>query len=388
MDFVGLIWLAGFVVGHIATLAFSLNWWYGQRFPHLLLSVLRQLHGILVVAGCAGFAWAVLAGYPLGRPLSGATSWPGEVAEVYVLWCICLGLIGVPAISAYRLLRPRPKAFVESRVEMHDITRELGYKPIGRGRFRWMAKMPFNQAFQVDISSKVFQLPRLPPVWDGLTILHLTDLHFHGTPSINFHRMVLDACMSRVPDIVAITGDIIDSPRHHRWIVPLFSRLRWNIAALAILGNHDQLRSPALVRSRLHSLGIPVIQNRWMEINVRGERMIVIGHQGPWYRPAPSLQDCPEGIFRLCLSHTPDNIPWARKHGVDLMLSGHNHGGQIRFPFVGSVLVPSIYSRRYDCGVFWEEPTLLHVSRGVAGQHPLRYNCRPEATLITLKAPT
>ena len=81
------------------------------------------------------------------------------------------------------------------------------------------------------------------------------------------------------------------------------------------------------------------------------------------------MRDCPEGPFRLCLSHTPDNMPWARAHHINLMLSGHTHGGQIRFPLVGSVLVPSIFSRRYDCGVFWEEPTLLHVGRGLAGQH-------------------
>ena len=68
------------------------------------------------------------------------------------------------------------------------------------------------------------------------------------------------------------------------------------------------------------------------------------------------------------------------------MLAGHVHGGQIRFPVVGSVFVPSRYSRRYDCGTFDEPPTLLHVSRGLGGQHPLRYNCRPEVTLLVLRS--
>jgi predicted MPP superfamily phosphohydrolase len=67
------------------------------------------------------------------------------------------------------------------------------------------------------------------------------------------------------------------------------------------------------------------------------------------------------------------------------MLAGHNHGGQIRVPFFGSILVPSQFSRRYDCGTFHEPPTLLNVSRGLAGQHPLRYFCRPEVTRITLR---
>jgi predicted MPP superfamily phosphohydrolase len=66
------------------------------------------------------------------------------------------------------------------------------------------------------------------------------------------------------------------------------------------------------------------------------------------------------------------------------MLAGHVHGGQIRLPLFGPIFVPSRYSRRYDCGTFDEPPTLLHVSRGLSGQHPLRYNCRPEVTKIIL----
>jgi predicted MPP superfamily phosphohydrolase len=70
---------------------------------------------------------------------------------------------------------------------------------------------------------------------------------------------------------------------------------------------------------------------------------------------------------------------------VDLMLSGHVHGGQIRLPWVGSVLVPSRHGRRYDCGTFEEPPTVLHVSRGLSGQHPLRYGCMPEVTRLILR---
>jgi predicted MPP superfamily phosphohydrolase len=120
---------------------------------------------------------------------------------------------------------------------------------------------------------------------------------------------------------------------------------------------------------------------------VRGEPLVVAGHEGPWFSPPPDVSAAPVGPFRLCLSHTPDNISWARRNGIDLMLSGHVHGGQVRFPVFGSVVVPSKYGRWYDCGAFDEDPTFLYVSRGLSGEHPLRYNCRPEVTLLTLRAP-
>ena len=69
------------------------------------------------------------------------------------------------------------------------------------------------------------------------------------------------------------------------------------------------------------------------------------------------------------------------------MLSGHVHGGQIRFPIFGSMLVPSKYGRRYDCGAFDEKPTFLYVGRGLSGEHPIRYLCKPEVTRIVLRSP-
>jgi uncharacterized protein len=385
MLFIRLLLFFGFMLGHIATLSYSLNWWYGQRLSNNFLSRMRLLHGVLVVSGILGVAWALWNGYTPGLSFTQESSWHESVAGGYICWCIIVGFVGVPALSLYRWLRSRPKAFTLSQSSILDVPNKLGYRPLGRGRYRRLARLPGNQIYQVELSEKTFALPQLPAAWDGLTILHLTDLHFHGTPDRPFFHTVIDACMARTPDIVALTGDIVDSPWHHRWIEPVLGKLRWKEAGLAILGNHDKLWSTGQIRRRLAKLGLHIVQNRWIELMVRGESVTVIGHQGPWFLPAPDLSRCPNGSFRLCLSHTPDNIRWARANKIDLMLSGHNHGGQIRFPLIGSVLVPSVYSRRYDCGVFWEEPTLLHVGRGLSGQHPLRYNCRPEVTWITLE---
>src|SRR5262249_36394886 len=154
-----------------------------------------------------------------------------------------------------------------------------------------------------------------------------------------------------------------DSSKHHRWIVPLLGRLHWKTAAYAILGNHDSWRDPPVIRRRLQRIGMRVLPNTWEQLEVRGQQLIVVGHEGPWFQPEPDLSSCPAEGFRLCLSHTPDNIRWAQQHNIDLVLAGHVHGGQIRLPLVGSIFVPSRYSRRYDCGSFDEQPSLMHVSR-------------------------
>ena len=128
-----------------------------------------------------------------------------------------------------------------------------------------------------------------------------------------------------------------------------------------------------------------VLGNSWQQVEIRGVPMLVIGHEGPWFKPEPDLTQCPHGMFRLCLSHTPDNIAWARTNRIDLMLAGHVHGGQIRLPVLGSVFVPRRYSRKYDCGTFFEAPTVMHVGRGLSGQHPLRFFCKPEVARIILR---
>jgi hypothetical protein len=86
------------------------------------------------------------------------------------------------------------------------------------------------------------------------------------------------------------------------------------------------------------------------------------------------------------LSHSPDQFYWAERAGFDLMVSGHNHGGQIRLPFVGAVFMPSVYSRRFDRGFFRKKGLTMHISEGIAGQHPVRYGCLPEISRLVLRS--
>jgi hypothetical protein len=373
---------AGACVGHGFVVVCSLNQWYARPLRRRLLRAIKVVHALWALAGPVGFV--ALYGSQL-RPTAAATPSWATLADFYFLACALIGLILLPLLSLVRWLQGVPAALESNHTESIDVARQLGYAPAGRGKYRPLTRLPGNQVFQVDLSVRTLQLPGLPAAWDGLTILHLSDLHLSGTPDKTFYQHVMDRCREWDPELVAVTGDIVDSPVHHRWILPVLGRLRWRVAALAVLGNHDLWHDPNLVRRRLRKLNFHVLGNGWETIEVRGQPMVVVGHEGPWFQPEPDLSGCPPGVFRLCLSHTPDNIRWAQRRQIDLMLAGHNHGGQIRLPGMGSLFVPSRYGRRYDCGTFHEPPTLLHVSRGLAGQEPLRYFCPPEATLLVLK---
>jgi predicted MPP superfamily phosphohydrolase len=371
-------------LGHLVFMIGSHNWFYGQNLTKRLGDLVHLVHALLVLALPVVCLWVW--GWHLDGLFDPANlRTPLAPLLVYVWLCVPAGVVWLPALTLYRLYRREPVFDVRS--EVVDVAKQLGHPPLGEGHHTFLARLPRTEVFHVEYAERTLRPSRLPQAWDGLTILHLTDLHFHGTPDRAYFRVLFDRCAAWMPDIVAITGDIADSEIHHRWIVPLLGRLRWRIAAFAILGNHDYRHDVPVIRRRLRRLGMRVLENNWQQLEVRGKPLVVIGHEGPWLKPEPNLSDCPTDPFRLCLSHTPDNIRWARRHAVDLMLAGHVHGGQIRLPIIGSLLVPSRFGRRYDCGTFDEKPTLLHVSRGISGEHPVRYNCLPEVTLITLRSP-
>src|SRR5262249_1945053 len=157
-------------------------------------------------------------------------------------------------VTTQRLLRRRPAVLVSNHTRMIDVAAELGDSPVGDGRYSKLTRLPGNQIFQVEFSERTLTLPRLPEALDGLTILHLSDLHMCGTPDRVFFQYVIDRCNEWNPELVAVTGDITDGKWHHRWIGPTLGRLRWQVGAFAILGNHDFWHVPDMIRQQLEHL--------------------------------------------------------------------------------------------------------------------------------------
>jgi predicted MPP superfamily phosphohydrolase len=126
--------------------------------------------------------------------------------------------------------------------------------------------------------------------------------------------------------------------------------------------------------------------SRGLSRELSGVPTLLIGNEYPWFQ-RPAIDKIPGNeAFRLLLSHSPDQLSWARQHHVTLMLAGHTHGGQGRLPLAGPVLSPSFHGSRYASGDFFKPPTTMHVTRGLCGTHLMRINCRPELSLLTLRS--
>ncbi len=373
-------------VGHACIWTATLSHLYGRPLSKGLLKAWRLITGVAILAFPA-LVWFAFS-QPFinsSRPEEDSPGDWGWAAILYASACFIFGATVLPVITLVRALRKPTACVVSEQTRTLDLWPELGESLVGDGKHRRAVRVPGNCAFKFDITDLTLALPNLPVAWDGLTILLVSDLHFHGTPSrVYFERIIDELTRGPVPDLVCLAGDFVDTDTHHEWIQPLLGRLQANEAKLAILGNHDKYHDPERIRAELSATGYTVLGNGWRELIVRGVKCVAVGHEGPWFAGTPDLRAAPTGTFRLCLSHTPDNFYWGFAQKIDLMLCGHVHGGGIRVPLIGSIFVPSVYGRRFDHGVFEKDGTAMVVNRGVSGKEPLRIRCNPQAVRVKL----
>lgn len=324
---------------------------------------------------------------PRGQGLSAllATPW-----GYYPIVCLLALVAAIPFWLLPKLFARTPSQLRKHEKQWFDLKKHFTKLPLVGPRINWAVKLPQNQILDVVVEHKQLAIANLPEGLVGLKIAHLSDFHMTGMYAREFYDWAVEETNKLGADIVVLTGDIAEHPDCIPWIVPTLGKLRAPFGKFYVLGNHDRrLQDVPQLRTALAEAGIQNVAGDLMELHVRGEKILLAGNELPWFGPAPTVQfsaerssDKPE--FRLLLTHTPDLFAWAKQKQFDLMLAGHNHGGQIRFPLIGALIAPSHYGTKYAGGLYFESPTLLHVSRGLAGVDPLRFNCPPELTLLEL----
>lgn len=241
---------------------------------------------------------------------------------------------------------------------------------------------------------------RLPEAFDGYRIAHVSDLH--NTEMGKDNDKLLKMLRAADPDIIAITGDIIDSRNTDIDLALQFTKTAMEIApCYYVTGNHEaRVSEYDELKEGMIELGVVVLEDRRIELEQSKETITLLGVNDPSFQTdylfgdsetvmQSKLQEIinEEDTYTILLSHRPELFEVYTESKVDLVLSGHAHGGQFRLPFVGGLVAPNQgLFPKYDAGLYTEENTNMIVSKGIGNSIlPFRFNNRPEVILIELK---
>lgn len=240
----------------------------------------------------------------------------------------------------------------------------------------------------------------LPDVFDGYRIAQVSDLH--NAEFGDGNQRLLDMLREAEPDMIAITGDLIDSRKTNIAVALAFAEESVRIAPCYYVSGNHEARVPEYreLKAGLEAAGVTVLDDARVEIEISGKSITIIGVNDPSFladyltsdaavmdRKLSELSSEDAG-FTILLSHRPELFDTYAAHEMDLVLTGHAHGGQFRLPLIGGLIAPNQgLFPKYDDGLYSEGNTNMIVSRGLGNSIiPFRFNNRPEVVLIELKS--
>lgn len=240
----------------------------------------------------------------------------------------------------------------------------------------------------------------LPDAFDGYRIAQVSDLH--NAEFGDGNQRLLDMLREAEPDMIAITGDLIDSRKTNIAVALAFAEEAVRIAPCYYVSGNHEARVPEYreLKAGLEAAGVTVLDDARVEIEISGKSITVIGVNDPSFHADyltsdaavmdRKLSELPseDADFTILLSHRPELFDTYVAHNMDLVLTGHAHGGQFRLPLIGGLLAPNQgLFPKYDDGLYSEGNTNMIVSRGLGNSIiPFRFNNRPEVVLIELKS--
>ena len=233
-------------------------------------------------------------------------------------------------------------------------------------------------------------IKELPPSMKGFRIIQISDIHLKPIVTLNLVRKTVGMVNALQPDLIVITGDFVT-----RFIsaiyemAPILAQLQAHHGVFASLGNHDLWLDPSIITQTLNASGLMVLVNQAVPIQVDGDALWLAGVDdamsgNPKLKAA--LKGVPARAPVVLMGHEPDPADeFSQDERVNLMLTGHSHGGQIRLPAFGTPFKAPL-AEKYDLGLYKVENMWLYVNRGIGviTSVPFRLNCPPEITELTL----
>ncbi len=315
--------------------------------------------------------------------------WSDSPVSWYVTFCAVWGTYALLRNWCYEYLTDNPRVLLTRERQVVD-TRGVDKNGLFQTGFaQFLSRVPANQILQLTVERKKLAIPNLSQDHEGLTIAHLSDLHMTGRIAQRWYEFVVDQVNGLGADAIFITGDIVEKEPCWPWLANTLGKLRAECGVYFLLGNHDFYIDVRETKKLLENCGLICLSERALEQQWNGAPVQLAGNEEPWGAQPADLAKLPKrdeaGLpLRLLLLHTPDQFRWACMNEAHLALAGHTHGGQLRFPILGPIVSPSFQGTRYTSGVFQRGQTVMHVTRGITGKTPLRWNCPPEISLLEL----
>ncbi|HYW72291.1 MAG TPA: metallophosphoesterase [Pyrinomonadaceae bacterium] len=251
-----------------------------------------------------------------------------------------------------------------------------------------MARVAFSEPFMIAVERQEIFLRKLPPALDGFRIVHLSDLHYGPMVDSRHLERAIDIANELNADLIALTGDYISQERAYAApCAELVGRLKARHGVFAVLGNHDHWTDARLIADLFRAEGIHMLINEGMRIDARGEAFWLAGVDDTMV----GLEDlslamagaCNDEV-KLLLAHNPTILRRAARADVDLVLSGHTHGGQVTLRAEKNQSGKP--RRRMLRGLGRRAGTQIYVTRGLGMVVlPIRYGCPPEVSLLELR---
>lgn len=222
--------------------------------------------------------------------------------------------------------------------------------------------------------------------WSGpaLRVAHVSDFHLNSHLPMNYFQQAMHRVASVQPDLVVLTGDFVTYAKYIPLMAHVLPIATGRLGSYGVIGNHDRWANAAAVRAIARSSGVHMLDGAPVRLPLEnGHAVVLSGFEHPWGGGHWQAPERKGRELQIALTHTPDNIYTLQEHGFDAVFAGHYHGGQVRVPGLGPLVVPSRYGRLYDRGHFVFGRTHLFVTAGVgSAEPPLRIWCPPDVLVV------
>jgi uncharacterized protein len=235
------------------------------------------------------------------------------------------------------------------------------------------------------------QIPirNLPSALESLRIVQISDIHLYPLTTIELVDQAVQMANELNPDLIVLTGDYVWHEVEVIFdLMPSLARLNAKHGVISCLGNHDLWTDVNVVSEAFRQVGMPLLVNQGISISAGSDVLYLASLDDGWSgKPdlSAAMEGWPEGAPTVLLMHEPDlATKYSQDQRISLQLSGHSHGGQVRFPFMGALILPYL-SWKYPMGLYDVNGMWLYTNRGLGTTNiPLRVNCAPEITELTL----